>query len=123
MNNKLITSLFTKQIKNITNGVQASRTFTSAATRVTTPREDITEVSQHSTIKKRINLWTQPRSSSTSLMYSFKSRGNCSVVDKPENYFKLAAIGLPTGSFAGLCGKLHVMMNISIYILLFSNPI
>ena len=42
-----------------------------------------------------------------------------------ENYFKLAAIGLPTGSFAGLCGKLHVMMNISIYIyiLLFSNPI
>ena len=47
MNNKLITSLFTKQIKNITNGVQASRTFTSAATRVTTPREDITEVSQH----------------------------------------------------------------------------
>ena len=73
------------------------------------------------TIKKRINLWTQPRSSSTSLMYSFKSRGNCSVVDKPENYFKLAAIGLPTGSFAGLCGKLHVMMNI--YILLFSNPI
>ena len=38
-----------------------------------------------------------------------------------ENYFKLAAIGLPTGSFAGLCGKLHVMMNI--YILLFSNPI
>ena len=31
MNNKLITSLFTKQIKNITNGVQASRTFTSAS--------------------------------------------------------------------------------------------
>ena len=75
------------------------------------------------TIKKRINLWTQPRSSSTSLMYSFKSRGVCSVVDEPLNYFKLAAIGLPTGSFAGLCGKLHVMMNISIYILLFSNPI
>ena len=35
------------------------------------------------TIKKRINLWTQPRSSSTSLMYSFKSRGDCSVVDEP----------------------------------------
>ena len=32
---------------------------------------------------KRINLWTQPRSSSTSLMYSFKSRGDCSVVDEP----------------------------------------
>ncbi len=32
---------------------------------------------------KRINLWTQPRSSSTSLMYSFKARGDCSVVDEP----------------------------------------
>lgn len=36
-----------------------------------------------STAPKRINLWTQPRSSSTSLMYSFKSRGDCSVVDEP----------------------------------------
>ena len=45
MNNKLIASLFIKQIQKHTNVVQASRTFTSAATRVTTSRENITEVS------------------------------------------------------------------------------
>mmetsp|Transcript_109177 Transcript_109177/g.189173 ORF Transcript_109177/g.189173 Transcript_109177/m.189173 type:complete len:552 (-) Transcript_109177:490-2145(-) len=31
----------------------------------------------------RINLWSGPRCASTALMYSFKSRGDCAVLDEP----------------------------------------
>ena len=42
---------------------------------------------------ERINLWTQPRSASTSLMYSFKQRGDCLVVDEPLYAHYIAETG------------------------------
>lgn len=41
----------------------------------------------------RVNLWTQPRSASTALMYSFKSRGDCAVVDEPLYAAHVTATG------------------------------
>ena len=43
----------------------------------------------------RINLWTQPRSASTSLMYSFKQRGDCIVVDEPLYAHYISETGEP----------------------------
>mmetsp|Transcript_509 Transcript_509/g.607 ORF Transcript_509/g.607 Transcript_509/m.607 type:complete len:176 (+) Transcript_509:362-889(+) len=41
----------------------------------------------------RINLWSSPRCSSTSLMYSFAQRGDCSVYDEPLYAFYLKVSG------------------------------
>ena len=42
-------------------------------------------------VEKRINLWSAPRCSSTSLMYSFAQRSDCAVCDEPlyPAYLKL----------------------------------
>ena len=48
-----------------------------------TTQQQVRSLCSGAAAPRRINLWTGPRSTSTSLMYAFHSRGDCAVFDEP----------------------------------------